>query len=268
MIGLPRSTYYRRPASRETARADLDAPLAQEIAAIRAEFPAYGYRRVTQALRRRGLAVNHKRVQRVMRGMLAPPLPRRRPWVVAEPDAVTGAWYPNLAAHLTPSGPDQLWVADLTYLRVGGEFLYLAVLLDAWSRKVVGYAFGPVLDARLPLAALDAALDSREPLPGCVHHSDRGTQYACRRYRERLAAAGLRGSMSRAGNPYDNALAESFMKTLKHEEIYLRPYRTMADAIAQLPHYLEELYNRRRLHSALGYRPPEEFEAAHHTTAA
>jgi putative transposase len=127
-------------------------------------------------MRRRGHVINHKRVQRVMQGMLAPPMPRRRPWVVAEPDTVTGAWYPNLAAALTPTGPDQLWVADLTYLRVASEFLYLAVLLDAWSRKVVGYAFGPILDARLPLAALDAALDSRDPPPGCVHHSDRGTQ--------------------------------------------------------------------------------------------
>jgi putative transposase len=176
MIGLPRSTYYRRPAASATARAELDAPLRDQIAAIRAEFPAYGYRRVTQEMRRRGHVINHKRVQRVMQGMLAPPMPRRRPWVIAEPDTVTGAWYPNLAAALTPTGPDQLWVADLTYLRVASEFLYLAVLLDAWSRKVVGYAFGPILDARLPLAALDAALDSRDPPPGCVHHSDRGTQ--------------------------------------------------------------------------------------------
>jgi putative transposase len=159
-------------------------------------------------------------------------------------------------------------VADLTYLRVAGDFVYLAVLLDAWSRKVIGYAFGPVLDARLPLAALDAALEARKPPAGCVHHSDRGSQYACRRYRERLIAAGLEGSMSRAGNPYDNARAESFMKTLKHEEIYLKAYRTMADAIQHLPHFLEETYNRQRLHSSLGYRSPEEFEAAHHFTAA
>lgn len=268
MIGIPRSTYYRRTAAERSVGTDPDTLLRDQITAIRADFPAYGYRRVTQELRRRGHVINHKRVQRVMRGMLAPPLPRRRPWVVAEPDTVSGAWYPNLAADITPTGPDQLWVADLTYLRVGKDFLYLAVLLDAWSRKVVGYAFGPVLDARLTLAALDAALDSRNPPRGCVHHSDRGSQYASRRYRERLAAAGLLGSMSRAGNPYDNALAESFMKTLKHEEIYLRPYRTMADAIALLPQFLEELYNRRRLHSALGYQPPEEFEIANQITAA
>lgn len=269
MIGLPRSTYYRRPAAEPGAVAEADAPLRTLIEAVRTEYPMYGYRRVTQELRHRGHPVNHKRVQRVMRSLLGPPLPRRRPWiVVAEPDAVTGAWYPNLAPNVTPTGPDQLWVADLTYVRAGREFVYVAVILDAWSRRVIGYAFGPVLDARLPLAALDAALEARHPPAGCVHHSDRGSQYASRRYRERLAVAGLQGSMSRPGNPYDNAVVESFMKTLKHEEIYLRPYRTMADAIAHLPTYLEDMYNRRRLHSSLGYVSPEEFEARHRSPAA
>lgn len=268
MIGLPRSTYYRQPAAPSEQASTRDTPLQALIAAVRTDYPMYGYRRVTQELRRRGHLVNHKRVQRVMRSVVAPPMPRRRPWVVAEPDAISGAWYPNLAPNVTPSGPDQLWVADLTYVRVGREFAYVAVILDAWSRRVVGYALGPVLDARLPLAALDAALEARHPPAGCVHHSDRGSQYASRRYRERLAAAGLQGSMSRPGNPYDNAVAESFMKTLKHEEIYLRPYRTMADAVTHLPHYLEEMYNRRRLHSSLGYATPEEFEAHHRSPAA
>ena len=221
MIGLPRSTYYRRavasPAS--TTAADRDAPLREAITVIRQTHPAYGYRRVAQVLKRRGLLVNKKRVQRVMRSLLAPPLPKRRTWVFSEPDAITGTWYPNLRATCTPTGPDQLWVADLTYLHVGLDTAFLAVLLDAWSRKVIGYALGPVLDARLPLAALDAAVESRAPAPGCVHHSDRGSQYSSRRYRERLIDAGLRGSMSRAGNPYDNANSESFMKTLKHEEL-------------------------------------------------
>jgi putative transposase len=156
---------------------------------------------------------------------------------------------------MTPTGPDQLWVADLTYLQVGRETAFLAVVLDAWSRPVIGYAAGPILDARLPLATLEAALESRRPLPGCIYHSDRGTQYASRRYRERLEGARLVGSMSRAGNPYDNAHVESFMKRLRHEEVYLQRYRTMGDLLTALPAYLEDTT---RLHSALGYLPPAE----------
>jgi putative transposase len=167
-----------------------------------------------------------------------------------------------------PTGPNQVWVADLTYLRLERDYAYLAVILDGWSRRVVGYAVSHLLDARLPLAALEAALESRRPAPGLIHHSDRGVQYASRLYRERLAEAGLRGSMSRTGNPYDNAQVESFMKTVKHEELYLREYATMQDIVERLPRFLEEVYNRRRLHSALGYLPPEEYEALHAETAA
>jgi putative transposase len=263
MIGLPRSTYYRRPRVVAADAVDPDAALRDAIADVQRAYPGYGYRRVTRELRRRHQPVNHKRVQRVMQAMLLPPASRRRPWLVAEPDAVTGSWYPNRRAGMVPTGPDQLWVADLTYVRLERGFVFLAVVLDVFARKVVGYAIGPTLDARLPLAALEAALEARQPPSGCVHHSDRGSQYASRRYRERLAEAGLLGSMSRAGNPYDNAHAESFMKTLKHEEIYPRQYRTMADVIAHLPHFLETIYNNNRLHSALGYRSPNEFEADH-----
>lgn len=266
MIGLPRSTYYRRPRVAAADAGDPDASLRDAIADVQRAFPGYGYRRVTRELRRQNQPVNHKRVQRVMQAMLLPPPPRRRPWLVAEPDAVTGTWYPNRRAGLVPTGPNQLWVADITYVRLERSFVFLAVVLDVFARRVVGYAIGPTLDARLPLAALDAALESRQPLPGCVHHSDRGSQYASRRYRERLADAGLVGSMSRAGNPYDNAHAESFMKTLKHEEVYPRPYRTMADVMAHLPHFLETIYNNHRLHSALGYRSPNEYEADHALT--
>jgi putative transposase len=264
MISLPRSTYYRRPrGGTESGAADGD--LRARIAEIRAAHPAYGYRRVTHELRRRGERINHKRVQRVMRETLAPPPSRRRP-LVSEAGAVDhAAVYPDLRQGLVPRGPDQLWVADLTYVRVGDRWAYVAIILDAWSRRVVGYAIAPVLDARLPLAALGAAVASRQPAAGCIHHSDRGVQYASRRYREALHHAGLRGSMSRPGNPYDNAQAESFMKCLKHEEMYLRPYRSMDDLMTRLPGYLEETYNRSRLHSALGYRPPAEFEALHST---
>lgn len=266
MIGLPRSTYYRRP--KATSMADPDAPLVAAITAVRAMFPAYGYRRVTKELHRRGMPVNHKRVQRVMRALLAPPSRRRRPVVMAEGLAADAAVYPNLRAGVVPNGPDQLWVADLTYVRVALRFVYLAVILDAWSRRVVGYAVGPMLDARLPLAALDAAVEARQPAPGCIHHSDRGTQYASRRYRDALGAAGLRGSMSRPGNPYDNAHAESFMKTFKHEEALLTPYQSMDDLLTRIPHYLEHTYNHLRLHSALGYLPPSEFETQHQRAVA
>lgn len=259
MIGLPRSTYYRRP--REGTEHASDADLRAAITQVQREYPGYGYRRVTRELQSGPHRANHKRVQRVMQAMLLPPSGRRRPWVVAEPDTVSGAWYPKLRAGIIPTGPNQLWVSDITYVRLERAFVFLAVVLDVFSRKVIGYAIGPTLDARLTLAALDAALDSRRPPPGCVHHSDRGSQYSSRRYRERLAEAGLLGSMSRAGNPYDNAHVESFMKTLKHEEIYPRGYRTVADVIARLPHFLETIYNNNRQHSALNYRSPNAFEA-------
>ena len=167
-----------------------------------------------------------------------------------------------------PTGPNQAWGADLTYIRLRTEFAYLAVILDAWSRKVVGYAVSHLLDARLPLAALDAALENRRPQSGLIHHSDRGVQYASRLYRDRLVEYGIRGSMSRTGNPYDNAQVESFMKTLKHEEVYVHEYETLQDVIDRLPHFLEEVYNRKRLHSALGYRPPDEYEARFTRSAA
>jgi putative transposase len=167
---------------------------------------------------------------------------------------------------MTPTGADQLRVADLTYLQVGRETAFLAVVLNAWSRRVIGYAAGPILDARLPLAALEAAIESRRPLPGCIHHLDRGTQYASRRYRERLEEARFVGSMSRAGNPYDNAHVEHFMKTCKHEAVNLQRYRTMEDLLTALPAYLEDTYNTTRLHAALGYLPPAVYEAQHHLT--
>jgi putative transposase len=261
MIGLPRSTYYRRPREADAHASEADADLRAAIAQVQRDFPGYGYRRITRALRSGPHRANHKRVQRVLQAMLLPPSARRRPWVVAEPDAVSGSWYPNLRAEIVPTGPNQLGGSDITYVRLERTFVFLAVVLDVFSRKVIGYAIGPTLDARLPLAALDAAIESRNPPPGCTHHSDRGSQFSSKRYRERLVEAGLLGSMSRAGNPYDNAHVESFMKTLKHEEIYPRGYRTMADIIAHLPHFLEVTYNNHRQHSALNYRSPNAFEA-------
>jgi len=221
----------------------------------------YGYRRVSRELRRRGLMVNHKRVARLMRedNLLAI---QPRAWVQTTDSSHELKVYLNLAARMQLTGINQLWIADITYIRLRTEFVYLAVVLDAWSRKVVGWALGRSLAAELTVAALEQAIAQRQPLPGLVHHSDRGSQYACREYVSLLASQGMVPSMSRPANPYDNASCESFMRTLKREEIYANTYRDLEDLRAHIEEFIERYYNRIRLHSALGYRPPEEFEQA------
>jgi len=173
---------------------------------------------------------------------------------------MAGEPFPNLAGSFQPDGPDQLWVGDITYIRLRSGFVYLAVLIDAWSRRVVGYAVSRGMDVRLTLAALEAAVQDRNPAPGLIHHTYSGSQYIARQYQQRISELGMRGSMSRPGMPTDNPQAESFMKTLKHEEIYALDYETFNDIKYRLPRFIEEIYNRGRIHSALGYIPPVEFE--------
>ena len=221
----------------------------------------YGYRRVTAELRRRGLAVNHKRVARLMRedNLLAL---RRRAWVVTTHSGHELPVYLNLARRMELSAPDQLWVADITYIRLGREFVYVALVVDGFSRRAVGWALERTLQTRLAVQALEMAIAQRRPKPGLVHHSDQGIQYASAEYAALLLQQGMTPSMSRPGNPFDNAQCESFIKTLKQEEIDCHQYRDLEELRLHLREFIEDYYNHRRLHSALGYQTPAEFEAA------
>jgi len=254
-MNLPRSSYYYKPREKKPD----DSSLWDRVEELAEEFPRYGYRRITAQLHREGISVNHKKVLRMMheRGLLCKP---RHRWVRTTDSTHGYPIYPNLLPQGSVTAPNRVWVADITYIRIFIGFVYLAVILDLFSRKAIGYGLSRNIDTPLSLKALHMALQSRNPPPGVIHHSDRGVQYAAGDYVDTLKFRGFQISMARKGNPYDNAVAESFMKTLKAEEVYLWEYRTLADVENGVSWFIEQVYNQKRLHSALGYRPPNEFE--------
>jgi putative transposase len=255
---LSRAGFYRRFEEHQPRQADTE--LREQIQKICLENRCYGSRRVTSELRRQDRIVNRKRVVRLMQADNLLCLRKRR-YVCTTDSRHTYAVYPNLARECEPNGINQLWVADITYIRLRESFLYLAVVLDAYSRKVIGWALDDHLRAELAVEALRKALADRSVTKSLIHHSDRGVQYCAQEYVELLRSYSVRISMSRTGNPYDNALAESFMRTLKCEEVYLHTYRDRQDALRHIQEFLDDIYNCKRLHSSLGYLSPVAYEA-------
>jgi putative transposase len=257
--GLSRAGFYRFDPDQPVL--DPDVELRDEIQHIALEFPSYGRPRITRELKERGWKdVGHRRVSRIMREDNLLCLRRRKFRVMTTDSKHNLRVYPNLAAKMELTGLNQLWIADITYIRLETEFVYLAVVLDAFSRRVIGWELDRHLEDDLTIAALRMALRKRPTPEGLTHHSDRGVQYASGDYTALLQQHGIRISMSRKGNPYDNATCESFMKTLKYEEVYRQEYRDLSEARASVERFLQKIYNGKRLHSALGYCSPVEFE--------
>jgi putative transposase len=263
---LASSSYYYQLLTDLQAQEQSDTLLRDAIERLQQDFPCYGYRRLGRQLRREGIVVNDKKIRRVQRKYQLFPI-RWQSFKIATTDSNHNhKVYPNLLAEKTLTGINQAWVADITYIGILKGFVFLAAILDRYSRKVIGWAISQRIDAELCVAALKVAFEQRQPPPGCIHHSDRGLQYACAEYIALLQQAQMQISMSRTANPYDNAHMESFFKTLKYEEVHLANYQTYEDVVQRVPHFIEDVYNSKRLHSALGYRPPKEYEMAIQST--
>ncbi len=261
-MGLPKSTYYYRLKNEPRAklREKQDALVKDLIDNVHIDFPIYGYRKLHRELGRRGIVINEKKIRRIQRkfGLFATVI---RKWIKTTDSTHKLKKYPKLVTPaLRITNVNEVWVADITYVRILTGFIFVAIILDLFSRKVVGWAISKRINAELAVNALNMAIQNRKPGPGCIHHSDQGVQYCSKEYIEILDEWKFQVSMSRKGNPYDNAWAESFMKILKYEEIYLSEYETYEDVVNRLPRFIEEIYNRKRIHSSIGYLTPEEFE--------
>jgi putative transposase len=259
MLGLPTATFYYKPTQDRVEREKQDADLRDRIEEIHSEFPRAGYRPMQVYLRRQGVRVGERKLRRVIRkfGLFAE---IKRAFVITSQTDHELRRYPNLLPELGVDGLNQVWVADITYIRIKNGFVYLAVILDVYSRRVIGWAISKRLTADMAVEALQCAIELRQPKPGAIHHSDQGVQYLSEKYVELLQRHGIHISCSRRGNPYDNAFAESFFKTLKRDEVYLWNYETYIDVMERLPFFIEEVYNTKRVHSSLGYLTPVEFE--------
>jgi len=261
MMNLSTSAFYYKPKKSRAERNIRDAQLRDEIEAIQTDFPSAGYRTVqTYLYRRKHLWHNGKKIRRIM-GKYGLQARIRRAFVRTTDSEHGFPVYPNLIRGMTVTDIDQLWVSDITYVRIATGFVYVAIVLDVFSRRIIGWAISKSLTHQFALVALRMAIEQRKPPAGVIHHSDKGVQYACYEYVDLLKLNGFRISMSRSGNPYDNAFAESFMSTLKKEEVYLWEYESFIDVAERIPFFIEQVYNRERVHSRIGYLPPVEFEA-------
>jgi putative transposase len=258
-MNLAESTYYADPKVSRKERDEMDADIRGKVEQIRVEFPRTGYRMLLHHLKRQGVKIGERKLRRIL-SKFELQFRHKRKFVATTDSNHPHGIHPNLIEEMTIDDINQVWTVDLTYIRINTGFVYLAVVLDLYSRKVIGWAISKKIDGRLAVDALQMAIKRRNPPRGVIHHSDRGVQYLCEAYVDILKEFGFHQSCSRKGNPYDNAWTESFMKTLKYDEVYMREYETYLDVVENLPKFIEEVYNKIRLHSSLNYLPPEEFE--------